>query len=155
MGTAVQWDICRKKGFNVPEKWYEHKPSPYTENESFKTLWDFNIQTDNIIEHRRPDMIIINKTSKKAQSVDFAVPTDHRIEIFQQRKIENYQDLKPELQKFSNLKTSIVPIVIGALGTIPKSLEKHLSALNVEVNISQMQRVLLNSARIIRKVLEF
>ena len=47
-------------------------------------------------------------------------------------------------------------MVIGALGIIPKSLEKHLNELNVKVNISQMQTtVLLNSERIIRKVLEF
>ena len=44
MGKTVHWDICKKKGFNVPEKWYEHKPLPCTENESFKILWDFNIQ---------------------------------------------------------------------------------------------------------------
>ena len=140
MGKTVYWDICRKKGCNVPEKWYEHKPLlPCTENESFKILWDFNIQTDNISEHRRPGVIIIDKTSKKAQIVDFTVPADHQIEISQKRKIENYQHLKRELQKLWNLKTSIVPIVVGTLGTIPKSLEKHLNELNVEVNISQMQ----------------
>ena len=54
---------------------------------------------DEIIEHRRPDMIIIDKTSKKSQIVDFTVPTDRRIEFSQQKKIENYQDLKHELQK--------------------------------------------------------
>ena len=101
-------------------------------------------------------MIVIDKTSKRAQIVDCAVPADHRIEISQQRKIENYQDLKRELKKLWNLKTFIAPIVIGALGTIPKSLEKHLNDLNVEVNISQMlTSVLLNSASIIRKVLGF
>ena len=121
-----------------------------------KILWDFTIQKDNTTEHRRPDMIIINKTSKKAHIVGFTVPADHRIQISQQRKIENYQDPKHELQKLGNLETSIVPTVIGTLGTIPKSLEKHLNELNVEVNISHMQTtVLLNSARIISKVLEF
>ena len=153
MGMTVHWEICRKKGFNLPDKWYEHKPLPCTENESFITFLDFNIQTDNIIEHRRPDTIIIDKTNRKTQIVDFAVSADHRLEISQQSKIENYQDLKCELQKLWNLNTYIVPIVNGALGAIPKFLEKHL---NVEVNISQMQTtVLLNSAKIIRKVLEF
>ena len=38
MGKTVHWDTCRKKGFNVPDKWYEHKPLPCTENESFKIL---------------------------------------------------------------------------------------------------------------------
>ena len=72
------------------------------------------------------------------------------------RKIENYQDPKRELQELWNLKISIAPIVIGPLGTIPKSLEKHLHELNVEVNISETQTtVLLNGVRIISKVLEF
>ena len=26
MGKTVHSDICRKKGFNVTKKWYEHKP---------------------------------------------------------------------------------------------------------------------------------
>ena len=84
--------------------------------------------------------------------IDFAVPAvpaDQRVEISQQTKTESYQDLKRELQKLWNVKTSIVPIVIGALGTIPKSLEKHLNELNAKVNISQMQTIgLLKSARI-------
>ena len=74
----------------------------------------------------------------RSQIVDFDVPADHRIELSQQRKIENYQDLKRELQKLWNVKISIVSIVIGALGTIPKSLEKDLNELNVALNISQM-----------------
>ena len=139
MRKTVHWDICRKKGFNVPEKWYERKPLLCTENQSFKILWDYHIQTDNIIEYRTPDMINVDKTSNKAQIVYFPVPTDHLNEISQQSKIENDLDLKRELQKLWNLKISIVRIVIGALGTIPKSLEKHLNELNVEVNISQMQ----------------
>ena len=101
-------------------------------------------------------MVIVYKTRKKTQIVNFAVPADHRVEISQQRKTKSYQDLKRELQKLWSLKTSIVPIVIGALGTTTKSLEKHLNELNAEVKISQMQTiVLLNSARIIRKVQEF
>ena len=101
-------------------------------------------------------MIIIDKTSKKVQIVDFAVPVDQPIEISQKKKTESYQDLNRELQKLRNLKISIVLIVVGAPGTIPKSLEKHLSEGNVEVNISQMQTtVLLNNPRIFRKVLEF
>ena len=52
-------------------------------------------------------MIIIDKTNKKAQIVDFAVSADRWIEISQQRKIENYQDLKREILKLWNLKSSI------------------------------------------------
>ena len=122
MGKIVLWDICRKKGFNVPEKRYKHKPLPCTEIESFKVLWDFKCQKDNIIDHRRPDVIIADKSSKKAQIVDFSFPADHGIEVSQQMKIKNYQDLKCELlQKLWHLKISVVPIVVGSVGIIPKS----------------------------------
>ena len=57
MGKIVHWDIYRKIGFNFPEKWYKHKPLSCTENESFKIVWNFNIQTDNIVEHKRLDMV--------------------------------------------------------------------------------------------------
>ena len=99
-------------------------------------MFFFNIQTNNIIEHRRLEMIIIDKTNKKAQIVDFAVPTGHRIEISQQRKIKN---IKIYNSKVKILKLFTVLIAISALGIIPQSSEKHLNELNVEVNISQMQ----------------
>ena len=38
-----------------------HNPAPVLENDSHKLLWDFNIQTDQLIPARRPDLIIINK----------------------------------------------------------------------------------------------
>ena len=50
---------------------------------------------------------------------------------------------------------SIISIVVGALGTIPKSLQKYLDTIDVDISIEQMQTtVLLNTARIIIKVLE-
>ena len=72
MGKSVHWDICRKKDFNVPEKRYEQKPC--TENESFKIFWDIKIKTDNMIEYRRPDMIIIDKTPRKTHLLTLLLP---------------------------------------------------------------------------------
>ena len=84
MEKTAYWNICRKKGFNVPKKWQDHKLLPCTENEYFKIFLDYNIQTDHISEHRRQGMIIVDKTNTKVQIVDFVVPAGHRIEIFQQ-----------------------------------------------------------------------
>ena len=38
-----------------------HNPAPVLENDTHKLLWDFNVQTDQLIPARRPDFIIINK----------------------------------------------------------------------------------------------
>ena len=59
-----------------------HNPAAVLENATHKLLWDFNIQTDQLILARRPDLIIINKKKKEKRAykiVDFAVPVDHRI----------------------------------------------------------------------------
>ena len=99
-------------------------------------------------------MMIIDKEKKLCLIVDFAVPSDHRISK-EREKIEKYQDLKREVQKLWNMKAKIIPIVIGALGTIPKTLQKQLEQIESSIAINQMQTtVLLNTARILRKVLE-
>ena len=93
-----------------------HNPAPVLENDSHKLLWDFNIQTDHLIQARRPDLIIINKEIKKriCKIVDFAVPADHRINLKESEKKDKYLDLARELKKLWNMKVTIVPIVVGA-----------------------------------------
>ena len=49
------------------------------EDEEIKVLWDINIQCDNRIEARRPDLIVINKKEQKGIIIAIAVPTDVRI----------------------------------------------------------------------------
>jgi hypothetical protein len=41
-----------KCGFRTVEKWYEHEP--VVENDGHKILLDFSIQTDHLIQARRP-----------------------------------------------------------------------------------------------------
>ena len=41
-------------------------------------------------------------------------------------KIERYLDLARELKKVWNMKVTVVPLVVGALGTHAKALEKRL-----------------------------
>ena len=42
-----------------------HNPAPVPENDTHKLLWDFSIQTDQLIPARRPDLKIIKKKKKK------------------------------------------------------------------------------------------
>ena len=53
------------------------------------------------------------------QIIDVAVPGDARVEQKEKEKIDKYQDLAKELRKLWKVKTRVVPIVIGALRTIP------------------------------------
>ena len=38
-----------------------HKPVSVTENKKHQFIWDFEIQTDDLISDRRLDLVIINK----------------------------------------------------------------------------------------------
>ena len=108
-----------------------HNPSPVLENATHKLLWDLNIQMDHLILARRPDLIIINKKKRTCKIVDFALPADHRIKLKECEKKDKYIDLARELKKLWNMQVTIIPIVIGAFGTVTKGLLKGLEDLEV------------------------
>ena len=66
------------------------------ENEQTKILWDFSIQTDHPIEANRPDIVVLEKTSRKCLLIDTACPFDTRVANKEKEKIEKYQDLRKE-----------------------------------------------------------
>ena len=87
--------------------------------------------------------------------VDFAVPADHRINLKESEKKDKYLELARYLKKLWNMKATIVPIVIGALGTKTKGLLKDLEDLEVGGQVETIQTTaLLRMARILRRVLE-
>ena len=87
--------------------------------------------------------------------VEFAAQADHRVNLKESEKRNYYLDLARELEKAWNMKVTIVPIIIGALGTIPKGLVKGLEDLEIrEYAVTILTIALLRSARILRGVLE-
>ena len=134
--------------------WYDHKPNPVCESERYKLLWDFKIQTDRHIDHNKPDIVLLNKEEKSCFIIDVACPFDTRIDS--KEKNENYHHLKHEMKRIWNCRSVLViPVVIGALGTVSGGLGKWLNMLGMPYNMELLQRVcLLETARIIRKVLD-
>ena len=93
---------------------------------------------------RRPEIIIINKKKKKiCKIVDFTVPADHRIKLKECEKRDKYLDLAKELKKLWNMKVTIIPIVIGAFGTVTKGLLKGLENLEVGSRVETIQKTAL------------
>ena len=105
-----------------------HNPAPVLENNTHKLLWDFGIHTDHLISARRPDLIIINKKKRTCKIVDFTVPADHRIKL---KKRISTSTLLGNWKKLWNMKVTIIPIVIGAFGTVTKGLLKGLEDLEI------------------------
>ena len=132
-----------------------HNLASVLENDMYKLLWDFEIQTDHLISARRPDLIIDNKKEKKTcRIVDFAVPTDHRVKLKESEKKDKYLDLARELKRLWKMKVIVMPIVIVALGIVIKKLVKGMEHLEIKGVRTIQSRILLRSARILRRVLE-
>ena len=126
------------------------------ENAEIKLLWDINIQSGNLIDARRPDLIVINKKEQKGIIIDIAVPTDVRVKEKEKEKVEKYQDLKKEIKRLWKLgNVEIVPVVVGALGSVSAEFERWMGKLGITCNVGVMQKsVLFRNTRILRKLLE-
>ena len=69
----------------------------------------------------------------------------------EEEKIEKYRDLAREVAKLWNVRVKIIPVVIGALGTIPNDLEERINEMGISLKTAQIQMsILLGTARILR-----
>ncbi len=121
---------------------FTSNPEPVLENDTHKLLWDFDIHTNHLISARRPDILIINKKKRICKIDDFAVPADHRIKLRECEKKDKCLDLARELKTPWSTKVTIVPIVIGAFGTVTKGLLKGLEDLDVGGRVEIKEKVL-------------
>ena len=98
-----------------------------------------NNNIDNLIEARRPDIIIVDKKEHKGLIIDIAVPGDVNVGEKEKEQVEKYQDLKREIARLWKLKrVEVVPIVIGALGCITKEFDRWIEKLGITYNVGVM-----------------
>ena len=68
--------------------------------------------------------------------------------------ILKYKDLTIEIQRMWKVKTRVIPVIIGATGTISKSFRKYISNLPGNHEVKELQKTtILGTAHILRKVL--
>ena len=67
-----------------------YKPEYVLGNSTHKILYEFEIQTDNIILARRPDLVLFNKKKRTCHHLDFAVLADLKVKMKESKKINKY-----------------------------------------------------------------
>ena len=90
-------------------------------------FWDTNGSL-NLGQTTRP----YNNQQKKetCRIVDFVVPADNN-KIERKGKKDKHLDLDWELKKLWNMKVTVIPVVIGALCTLTKTLVQRLEDLEI------------------------
>ena len=78
------------------------------------------------VAHNRPDIILVEKAIWKWTITDIAVPSDFNVVRAADWKVENDQDLAFEVKRIHHVETAILPVVIGALGTVSKQLIRSI-----------------------------
>ena len=99
VGKLVHWKLCKKNNLEIKEKWYKHCPEGVVEDDNVKLIWDINIQCHNVMEARRPKLILVDKKTKSCVIINVAIAGDCRIDEKEIKKIEKYQNLKTEQKR--------------------------------------------------------
>ena len=69
-------------------------------------------------------------------------------------KILKYKDLTTEIQRMWNVKTKVIPVIIGATGAVSKLFRKYVSNIPGNHEVKELQKTaMLGTAHILRKVL--
>jgi hypothetical protein len=69
-------------------------------------------------------------------------------------KILKYKDLTIEIHRMWNVKARVIPLTIGATGTISKTFRKYTSSIPGNHEVKELQKTaVLGTAHILRKVL--
>ena len=97
VAKLVHWKLCEKHNLERKEKWYKHCPKGVVEDDDVKLIWDINVQFDNVMEARRPELILVDKKVKSCVIIGVAIRGDCRIHEKEIKKIEKYQNLKRDL----------------------------------------------------------
>eukprot|EP00795_Rhopilema_esculentum_P010283 gene10283-biopygen12888 len=107
--------MCNKSDIECTDKWFDHHPLAVAEYRDAPITWDTTVYTDRKLQRNRPD-------TQEWTLIDKAVPAGQDIIKTEDGKLTKYQSLAIKIQRQHRAsKVTVIPIVIGALGTISKN----------------------------------
>ena len=83
--------------------------------------------------------------------IDVAISGDRNVTKKEAEKILKYKDLTIEIQRMRNVKTKVIPVVIGLTGIILKSFRKYVSNISGNHEVKEPQKTAILGAAHIRR----
>ena len=137
--------MCRKYDIKVTRNWYE---------QGIEIFWKVEIKTTTKIKHNRPDIVAKVPGERKWQLIDIATPQDHNIVSKENEKVDKYIDVASVIRTEHKVNAEIVPLVIGALGTVSKRLKRYIDVVGIPSIIGTAQiSTITSTSEILRDVL--
>jgi hypothetical protein len=85
--------------------------------------------------------------------INVAIPGNRNVIQKEVETILKYKNLTIEIQCTWNVKTRVIPVIIGATGTISKSFRKCMSTITGNHDVRELQNTaILGTAHILRTV---
>ena len=72
------------------------------------------------------------------------MPSDRNVSLREYEKNSKYKDLEIEIHKMWHLKTTVVPVVIGAFCMIKRKAEDHIKRIPGNPCLQELQKIVLN-----------
>ena len=154
LGQHIHWCLCKIVSLPHESNKWEHIPPKVIENKNATISWDFNIHTEKTIQENRPHIVVRNHNDKTCFVIDMSVPSYNNVshKIFE--KLSKYKDLEIVVTKMWHLKTTILPVVIGALGMVTNTAPNYILQIPGSRSLTELQKVtLIGTAHILRKIL--
>jgi len=72
--------------------------------------------------------------------IDIAISGDRNLIKKEGEKILKYKDLTIYIQRMWNVKTKVIPVIIGATGTVSESFRKYMSNVPVKREVKELRK---------------
>ena len=103
-------------------------------------LYNQGVNTGREGTAKRRDITTKNKKEKTCILIDVAIPADRNVTRRKQKINLNTKSLCIEIQRTWNMKSTIMPVKIGASGIVTKVLKKNLEAIPAKYSIDSLQK---------------
>ena len=150
----VHYQICNHYDIQTEPKWHLHRPTEVYMDNKIELLWDVPMITARAIGANRPDIVIRDKCNKKTYIIDISCPYDTNVHAKEVEKISKYCSLRVELAKMWNCDCVVIPVVVGACGTVTKEFTNYLQMMPADLSPEMCLKItLLGSEKIMRSAL--
>jgi len=137
------FNICKEAVVQLDKKhWYEHVPKSVETSQvgNVTILCNRQVQTHRTIPNNKPEIVIRDNEKGTCMLIDVAITGDRNVIKKEADKILKYEYLTIEIQLMWNVKTKVIPVIIGATGTISKTFRKYVSNIPGKHEVKELQK---------------